>query len=98
MAEYCLEHHFNFIFVCLPSSHPTLYEWVSFLEANQEVKTTQQRRWNGRYFEIWDYRYLNQVPLREQQPALLVNWCEVTVKRESDGQLLYRNSWLLTTT
>lgn len=94
MAEYCLEHHFNFIFVCLPSSHPTLYEWLSFLDANGEVKTTQQRRWNGRYFEIWDYRYLNRVPLREQQPALLVNWCEVIVKRESDGQLLYRNSWI----
>ena len=38
-----------------------------------EVKTTQQRVWNGHYFEIWDYRYLNQVPLREQQPVLLVN-------------------------
>jgi hypothetical protein len=59
-----------------------------------EVKTTQQRVWNGHYFEIWDYRYLNQVPLREQQPVLLVNWCEVTVKRQSDGQLLYRNSWI----
>ena len=94
MAEYCLEHHFNFIFVCLPSSHPTLCEWLSFLDANGEVKTTHQRRWNGRYFEIWDYRYLNRVPLREQQPALLVNWCEVIVKRESDGQLLYRNSWI----
>ena len=44
-----------------------------------EVKTTQQRVWNGRYYDIWDYRYHNQVPLREQQPALLVNWCEVFV-------------------
>lgn len=33
-------------------------------------------------------------PEREQQPALEVNWCEVTIKRESDGQLLYRNSWI----
>jgi hypothetical protein len=93
-GEVQLEHNFNFIFVCLPTSHPALYEWLPFLEANGEVKTTQQRRWNGRYFEIWDYRYLNRVPLREQQPALLVNWCEVLVKRESDGQLLDRNSWI----
>jgi hypothetical protein len=57
MAEYSLEHNFNFIFVCLPTSHTALYDWLSFLEANGEVKTTQQRRWNGRYFEIWDYRY-----------------------------------------
>jgi hypothetical protein len=94
MAEYCLEHNFNFIFVCLPTSHPTLDDWLAFLEAYGEVKTTQQRRWNGRYFEIWDYRYLNQVPRRDEQPALLVNWCEVIVKRESDGQLLYNNSWI----
>jgi hypothetical protein len=73
MAEHCLEYNFNFIFVSLPTSHPSLYDWVAFTEANGEVKTTQQRVWNGRYFEIWDYRYLNQVPLREQQPVLLVN-------------------------
>jgi hypothetical protein len=73
MAEHCLEYNFNFIFVSLPTSHPALYDWVAFTEANEEVKTTQQRVWNGRYFDIWDYRYLNQVPLREQQPVLLVN-------------------------
>jgi hypothetical protein len=94
MVEHSLEHNCNFIFVCLPTSHTALYEWLAFLEANGEVKTTQQRHWNGRYFAIRDYRYLNQVPLREQQPALLVNWCEVIVKRESDGQLLYHNSWI----
>ncbi len=44
--------------------------------------------------EIWSYRYLNQIPLRDEQPALLVNWCEVTVTRESDAQFLYRNSWI----
>ncbi|NET40274.1 MAG: ISNCY family transposase, partial [Cyanothece sp. SIO1E1] len=94
LCEDCLEHNFNFIFVCLPESHPTLYEWLAFLEANGELKTAQQRRWNGRYFELWHYRYVNQVPLRDQQPALEVNWCEVRVKRETNGDLLYHNSWI----
>ena len=94
LCEHCLENGFNFIFVCLPQSHTSLYEWLSFLEANRELKTTQQRRWNGRHFEIWHYRYLNQVPIREQQPALKVNWCEVKVTRESDGKQLYFNSWI----
>ncbi|MEA5621174.1 hypothetical protein VB711_25555 [Cronbergia sp. UHCC 0137] len=89
-----IESKFNFIFVCLPTSHPTLYEWLAFLEANEEVKTYQQRHWNGCYFEIRHYRYLNQVPLRDQQPALLVNWCEVRIYRESDSLLLYHNSWI----
>jgi hypothetical protein len=63
-------------------------------EANEELKTTQHRRWNGKYFEIWQCRYLNQIPLRDQQPALLVNWCELKIYRESDSQLLYHNSWI----
>ena len=94
LCEHCLENGFNFIFVCLPQSHTSLYEWLSFLETNEELKTTQQRRWNGRHFEIWHYRYLNRVPIREQQPALKVNWCEVKVTRESDGKRLYFNSWI----
>ncbi|MEM9276831.1 MAG: ISNCY family transposase [Cyanobacteria bacterium P01_F01_bin.143] len=94
LCEHCLEHGFNFIFVCLPQSHTSLYEWLSFLESNGELKTIRQRRWNGRHFEIWHYRYLNRVPIREQQPALQVNWCEVKVTRESDGKQLYFNSWI----
>ena len=27
-------------------------------------------------------------------PVLSVNWCELTVTRKSDGQVLYRNSWV----
>jgi hypothetical protein len=94
MCQHSLDHQFNFLFVCLPQSHPSLYEWLDFLSANGDLKTTQQRRWNGRYFEVWHYRYLNQVPLRDEQPALLVNWFELKVIRESDGEQLYLNSWI----
>lgn len=94
MCQHCLDHNFNFLFVCLPQSHSSLYEWLDFLSANGEMKTAQQRRWNGRYFETWHYRYLNQVPLRDEQPALLVNWFELKVLRESDGEQLYCNSWI----
>lgn len=94
MCQHSLDHQFNFLFVCLPQSHPSLYDWLDFLSANGDLKTTQQRRWNGRYFEVWHYRYLNQVPLRDEQPALLVNWFELKVVRESDGEQLYLNSWI----
>ncbi|NEP53638.1 MAG: ISNCY family transposase [Moorea sp. SIO3C2] len=94
LCVHALEHYFNFIFVCLPSSHTTLYEWLDFLEANGELYTTQARRWNGKAFELWQYRYCNRVPLRDEQPALEVNWCEVRVIRERDGEQLYLNSWV----
>ncbi len=31
-CELCLKHKLNFIFVCLPQSHPTLYEEIELLE------------------------------------------------------------------
>jgi hypothetical protein len=36
---------------------------------------------------------MNRIPLRETQPALNVNWCELVVTRESDGKILYQNTW-----
>jgi hypothetical protein len=42
--------------------------------------------------ESYTYRYLNGVPLRDSNDALLVNWCEVTVTRP-DGKVTYKNSF-----
>ena len=93
MCTDCIEQGFNFIFVCLPDSHQALYDWVEFNQSHGNLPTTEQRRWTGKTHHIWHYRYLNDVPLRETNP-MSVNWCEVTVTREHDGQQLYRNSWV----
>lgn len=89
----CIAQGFNFIFVCLPDSHKALYDWVEFNQSHGNLNHTQQRRWTGKTYHIWHYRYLNDVPLREADP-ISVNWCEVTVTREHDGQQLYHNSWV----
>ena len=34
------------------------------------------------------------MPLRDEQPALLVNWFELKVSRETDGEQFYFNSWI----
>jgi hypothetical protein len=94
MLEHCLKHDFNFIFVCLPQSHTTLVEWVEFLAKNEEVKTLHHKRYVNGQGEIWSHRYVNQVPLRGEQPAERVNWLELTVTREKDGEVLYHNSWV----
>jgi hypothetical protein len=36
---------------------------------------------------------VNGIQLRDSQPALNVNWCEMTLKRESDGKVLYQNAF-----
>lgn len=94
MCEHCLQHQFSFIFTCLSESHAALYDWLGYLEANGEVYLLELEQWNKRTKEIYRYRYVNQVPLRDTQPALLVNWCEVTVVRASDGNVLYSNAFV----
>ena len=71
-----------------------LYEWLAYLEANDEVHCHQKRVWTGREEELRQYRYVNGIPLREEQPALRVNWCEVTVIRENDGHQRYHNAFI----
>ena len=94
MTEQALTHNFNFIFVCLPQSHSTLEEWLTFLDKTGEIKTFEHKRYLHGQAEIWSYRYVNQVPLRNEEPAQMVNWCELTVKRDKDGEVIYHNSWV----
>jgi hypothetical protein len=41
MCELAALHGFHYIFVCLPESDSALYEWLKYLDANQEVKYLQ---------------------------------------------------------
>lgn len=88
-CELLLKHGFDFILTCKPDSHSTLYEWVDF--TGPEELTI--RHWNGRFGELHTYRYVQHVPLRRGDDALYVDWCELTITRESDGRVLYRNAF-----
>jgi hypothetical protein len=87
-----LDADMHFIFTCKPDSHPTVYEWVAdFTRAGQIATLTRTRRKGKKHFTD-TYRYLNDVPLRDSDDALLVNWCELITTRE-DGTVQYRNAW-----
>jgi len=77
-----------------PESHLALYDWLDYLDGIGEVKTLETRQWNKRSQEIYRYRYVNQIPLRDTQPSLAVNWCELTLTRQSDGKVLYQNAFV----
>ena len=87
-----LDKQLEFILVCKPDSHKTLYEWVDDLERNGVVKTVVRKRWTGKRNEIDTYRYVGTVPLRDTDDGLLVNWCEITTRTE-EGKILYRNAF-----
>ncbi len=93
VCEKTLDKGFGFIFVCKEDSHKTLYEWVEALEEGKERHTVTIRRWNGRFREIYTYKYANNVPLRDSDDALLVNWFDVAITKE-DGEILYKNSFI----
>ena len=44
-----LDKGFNFILVCKPDSHKTLYEWVELLEEGIDRHTVTVTRWNGKH-------------------------------------------------
>lgn len=89
-----LQHQCNFILTCKPDSHPTLYTELALLDKINGVAQQQVRQWNGRFTEVWQCRYANQLPLRSDEDTLFVNWCEVRIVHEQTGEPLYHNSFM----
>ena len=85
LCEQALAAGLNFIFVCKPSSHPTLYEWLGGLITTQGVHTLTRERDT--------YRFATALPLRDGDDALAVNWCELTTT-DADGKVLYHNAFV----
>jgi hypothetical protein len=88
LCEQLVEARLDFIFVCRETSHPTLYEHLDGIDLPTITQTVNR----GRKRDTWRYRYLNEVPLRDGDDALLVNWCELSV-RQPDGSVSYCNSF-----
>lgn len=85
---------FHLILVCKPDSHTFLYETVDFLAASGVLDAKVDRRWVGRYAEIYTYRYGNKLHLNSDPDSFVVGWCEVTVTREDTGEQLYKNAFI----
>ena len=43
------------------------------------MEKLSHRRWNGKHGETWNYRFVNEVPLRAGDDAMKVNWCELVI-------------------
>jgi len=94
MCQQCLDLGMSFIFTALPNSHPALDERLRVLEVLGALQQVEIRQSHQRSPVLYSYRYINTVPIRDTQPALLVNWCELTVTRQRDGQVLYHNAFI----
>lgn len=83
----------HFILVCKPDSHKTLYEWLADFEREKQVTTLTRSRWDGKHTIHDTYRLMNALPLRDDDQAMMVNWCELKSVRD-DGKLLYFNTFI----
>lgn len=93
LCEIILEEGFNFILVSKPDSHKTLYRWLADFDKMGVIKTKAVRRRAGKRIETDTYRFFNQVPLRDSDDAMEVNWCELTTTL-ADGTVIYKNSFV----
>ena len=65
----------HFLFVCKPSSHQTIEEYLTGVDLPTLTRTVKRGR------ERFDYRYrwLSDVPLRGDADALTVNWLMIEI-------------------
>jgi len=67
----------DFIFVCKPESHQTLYEEVELMSNNQMLHPHQFFEGQAAKRQRVELRYINQIPIRDGKDALQVNWMEM---------------------
>jgi hypothetical protein len=65
---------------------------VADFERNAAVEVLVVSRWTGKQRLTDTYRSLHQLPLRDSDDALLVDWCELTTT-DATGRTIYRNAW-----
>jgi len=68
---------------------------VEDIERTGAVMTLTRRRWTGKRHEIDTDRFVNDIPLRDADDALLINGCPLTTP-DATGRVLYRNAFAAT--
>jgi len=74
---------FHFLFTCKSTSHKYLYEWVEDAEPGVDIHEIVQKRWTGKERLYERYRFMNNVPIRDGDDALRLNWCELEITDET---------------
>lgn len=79
----------QFLFVCKPSSHPTIEDYLYGIKPEELTQTVRR----GRQSVTHRYRWLCDVPLRGDADAMTVNWLMIEITNAA-GAVTYRNSFI----
>lgn len=89
LCEQVLAVNGHFIFVCKPSSHPLIEEYITGVD----LGTHQEIIKRGKNKFVYRYRWIHDVPLRNGKDALKVNWFEIEISNAS-GEVTHHNSFI----
>jgi hypothetical protein len=90
LAEAVLETGADFIFVCKPDGHKTLYDFMRGATLDRHV-VTEKHPGNKRL--TYHYHWMENVPLRDGKDALNVNWVAVTIA-DAKGKKTYDGAFV----
>jgi hypothetical protein len=89
LCEAVLAVNGHFIFVCKPSSHPLIQEYITGVDLQSHEVTLKR----GENKILHRYRWIRDAPLRDGKDALKVNWFEIEILNSS-GEVTYRNGFI----
>ncbi|MCY3769374.1 MAG: transposase [Gammaproteobacteria bacterium] len=89
ICQTLLDHGGDFLLTCKPGSHKTLYEYTEGVT----LPTRRVSRGKGIQRRIFHYRWITDIPIRDGQDALRVNWLEVIIQRPN-GTVTFRSAYL----
>ncbi len=96
MCETVLAEGGDFLFVCKPDSHKTLYEYLQGIEPQRHTITERRRGGRPRTYR-YSWVWVEDVPLRDGKDALGVQWLGVEVV-DAGGKTTYRGVFLTSLT
>jgi len=81
-----LEKGYNFLLTCKYSSHKYLAEWIEACDPKEDLHEKVIKRWTGKERLYYRYRFAENVPLKDGEDALRVNWAELTIFDEQGNE------------
>jgi len=92
---------YSYIFICKEDSHIILYEYVNAIKNLETIDTvsTKEVIKKGRGKKAYKvthtttYNYVNDVPIKGGEGALMTNWCEI-ITTDENGKILYHNCFV----
>lgn len=76
----------GFILSCQPGSHKTLFDWIDGLRKVGDLTVKKKNFRDGKNWYTATYEYANNVPLRDGEDAIYVNFVQVTIHEKATGK------------